>query len=179
QQQNLMLSVRLYDMSGRDSFVTQVFTFIEPSSTKRILSIKELLAERSKAHGVLVSLELMNEKKQVVSDNLYWWPDEIGNYTGLQGLPPSPLMTKARQVEKGKIEVTLTNSPNNPVAFFNRITLVNASTKERILPVFYNDNYFSILPGGEKKIIIDYEASAAPLIMVEGWNVRMQEVKVQ
>jgi hypothetical protein len=179
QQQNLMLSVRFYDMAAKDTFVTQVFSYIEPSSTKRILPIKELLAERSKAHGVLVSLELHNEKKQLVSDNLYWWPDEIGNYTGLHGLPPSPLQAKARQVEKGKIEVTLTNVVINPVAFFNRVTLLDANTKERILPVFYSDNYFSILPGGEKKIIIDYDASATPLIMVEGWNVRMQEVKVQ
>ena len=88
-------------------------------------------------------------------------------------------MTKARQLEKGKIEVTLTNYASNPIAFFNRVTLVNAKTKERILPVFYDDNYFSILPGGEKKVIIDYESSAEPLITVEGWNVRMQEVNVQ
>jgi hypothetical protein len=45
--------------------------------------------------------------------------------------------------------------------------------------VFYSDNYFSILPGGEKKITVEYEPSATPLITVEGWNVRMQEVKVQ
>lgn len=179
EQHNLMLSVRFYDMAGKDSFVTQVFTYIEPSSTKRILSIKEMLAERSKSNGVLVSLQLLDEKKQVVSDNLYWWADEIGNYTGLQGLPPAPLQAKAKEVSKGKIEVTLTNQVNNPVAFFNRVTLVDANKKERILPVFYSDNYLSILPGGEKKITIDYEPSATPLITVEGWNVRMQEVKVQ
>jgi hypothetical protein len=179
EQRNLMLSVRFYDMSGRDSFVTQVFTFIEPSSTKRILSIKEMLAERSKSNGVLLSMQLLDEKKQVVSDNLYWWPDEIGNYTGLQGLPPAPLQTKAKQLGKGKIEVTLTNPVTNPVAFFNRITLLDANKKERVLPVFYSDNYFSILPGGEKKIIVEYESAAPPLLTVEGWNVRSQEVKVQ
>jgi mannosylglycoprotein endo-beta-mannosidase len=179
EQRNLMLSVRFYDMSGRDSFVTQVFTFIEPSSTKRILSIKEMLAERSKSNGVLLSLQLLDEKKQVVSDNLYWWPDEIGNYTGLQGLPPAPLQTKAKQLGKGKIEVTLTNPVTNPVAFFNRVTLFDANKKERVLPVFYSDNYFSILPGGEKKITVEYESAAPPLLTVEGWNVRSQEVKVQ
>jgi hypothetical protein len=179
EQHNLMLSVRFYDMSGKDSFVTQVFTYVEPSSTKRILSIKEMLAERSKTNGVLVSLQLLDEKKQVVSDNLYWWPDEIGNYTGLQGLPPAPLQVKAKEVSKGKIEVTLTNHVNNPVAFFNRVTLLDANKKERVLPVFYSDNYFSILPGGEKKITVDYEPSSPPLITVEGWNVRIQEVKVQ
>lgn len=179
EQHNLMLSVKFYDMAGKDSFVTQVFTFVEPSSTKRILSIKEMLTERSKTNGVLVSLQLLDENKQVVSDNLYWWPDEIGNYTGLQGLPPSPLQTKAKQLGKGKIEVTLTNPVTNPVAFFSRVTLLDANKKERVLPVFYSDNYFSILPGGEKKITVEYESAVPPLITVEGWNVRNQEVKVQ
>jgi hypothetical protein len=35
------------------------------------------------------------------------------------------------------------------------------------------------LPGGEKKIIVEYESAAPPLLTVEGWNVRSQEVKVQ
>lgn len=179
EQRNLMLSVKFYDMSGKDTFVTQVFTYVGPSSSKPILSIKDQIAERSRAHGVLVSLQLIDEKKQVVSENLYWWPDELGSYAGLHGLPPCPLITKARQVEKGKIEVTLKNYDINPVSFFNRVTLVDAKNKERVLPVFYSDNYFSILPGVEKKVMIDYDADITPLITVEGWNVRNQEIKVE
>jgi mannosylglycoprotein endo-beta-mannosidase len=179
EQRNLMLSVRFYDIFGKDSFVTQVFTYVEPSSSKRILSVKESLTNLAKAKGIFLSLQLLNEKKQVISDNFYWYPDEIGKYTGLEALAPAPLQAKATQLGKGKIEVTLTNPPSNTVAFFNRVTLVDANKKERILPVFYSDNYFSIVPGGEKKITIDYDASAAPLITVEGMNVRLQEVKVQ
>jgi hypothetical protein len=179
EQRNLMLSVRFYDIFGKDSMVTQVFTYVEPSSTKRILSVKELMTNLAKAKGIFLSLQLLDGKKQVISDNLYWYPDEIGKYSGLEALAPAPLKAKATQLGKGKIEVTLTNPPTNTVAFFNRVTLVDANKKERILPVFYDDNYFSIVPGGEKKIIVEYDSPLTPLITVEGQNVRPQEVKVQ
>ncbi len=65
-------------------------------------------------------------------------------------MAPATLKVKATQTGKGKIMVTLTNAVNNPVAFFNRITLLDAKTKTRVLPVFYSDNYFSVIPGAEK-----------------------------
>ena len=62
----------------------------------------------------------------------------------------------ANKTGEGKIEVTISNPKDNPVAFFNRLSVVNATTKQRILPAFYSDNYISVLPGEEKKITIDY-----------------------
>jgi hypothetical protein len=56
---------------------------------------------------------------------------------------------------------------------------MDTKKKERVLPVFYSDNYFSIVPGAEKKIIVEYDGTIAPAITVEGWNVRPQEVTVQ
>ncbi len=179
EKRNMMLAIRFYDISGKDSFVTQVFTYVEPTSVKPILSVKELMNKLAKDNGVFLSLQLLDEKKQVISDNFYWWPDEVGQYTGLQALPPAPLKVKATQAGKGKIEVTLTNPETNAVAFFNRVTLMDAKKKERVLPVFYSDNYFSIVPGAEKKIIVEYDGTITPAITVEGWNVRSQEVTVQ
>ena len=179
EQRNMMLAVRFYDMSGKDSFVTQVFTYVEPTSVKRILSVKELMNNLAKAKGVFLSLQLLDEKKQVISDNFYWAPDELGIHSGLQRLGHANLKVKAVQAGKGKIEVTFTNGVNEPVAFFNRVSLLDANKKERILPVFYSDNYFSVVPGGEKKIIVEYENADPLLISVEGLNVSPTEVKVQ
>lgn len=178
-QRDLMLSVRFYDISGKDSFVTQVFTYVEPSSVKRILSVKELKDKLAKDMGVFLSLQLLDEKKQVVSDNFYWLPDETGGYTGLQSLPKAPLKVKATSIGKGKVQVTLNNDENMPVAFFNRITLLDAKKKERVLPVFYSDNYISVVPGGEKKIIVECEHADKLLIAVEGINVSPLEVPVE
>jgi hypothetical protein len=170
-QRNVMLVVRFYDLSGKDSFVTQVFSYIEPSSVKRILSIKDLAGKLAKDKGVFLSLQLLDERKQVVSDNFYWLPDAAGNYSGLQSMSPATLKVKTTSTGKGKTEVILSNAANNPVAFFNRVTLLDAKTKTRVLPVFYSDNYFSIPPGAEKKITVECENSNSLLISVEGWNV--------
>ncbi|THU41099.1 glycosyl hydrolase [Niastella caeni] len=178
EKRNMMLAVRFYELSGKDSFVTQVFTYVEPSSAKRILSVKELMNKLAKDKGVFLSLQLLNEKKQVISDNFYWWPDATGNYSGLQSMAPATLKVKATPMGKGKIEVTLANAANNPVAFFNRVTLLDAKKKDRVLPVFYSDNYFSVVPGGEKKIIVEYDGAITPAISVEGWNVSSQEIPV-
>lgn len=177
----MMLVIKFWDMAGNDSLITQVFTYVQPSSVKNILSVKEVAGELAKEKGIFLSLQLLNENKQVISDNLYWWPDATGAYSGLQTMNKAALKVKAKQMAKGKIEVTLSNAANNPVAFFNRVSLVDAKKKERILPVFYSDNYCSVTPGSDKKIVIEYPAqlTQTPLITVEGWNVAEQEADVQ
>ncbi|WP_290708135.1 hypothetical protein, partial [Flavihumibacter sp. CACIAM 22H1] len=59
--------------------------------------------------------------------------------------------------------------------------LVDRGTKKRLLPVFYDDNYISILPGQTKKISMEFSASAGskPLVAVEGWNLPEQFIEVQ
>jgi hypothetical protein len=74
----------------------------------------------------------------------------------------------------------LTNPKQAPVAFFNRISLLNPQTKERMLPVFYSDNYVSILPDEQRTVIIDYNLPVvSPKVSVRGWNLveRVVEVK--
>jgi hypothetical protein len=76
------------------------------------------------------------------------------------------------------IVVTLRNPAGGPVAFFNRVSLVDPGTKQRILPVFYSDNYISVLPGESQTITLDYTpvaGSAPPLVSVRGWNVESKE----
>jgi len=154
--QNIMLVAKSYDMAGKETLLTQVFCFLDPSSTKKILSLKKTIDELSAKKGSFVSLQLLDEQKNVLSNNFYWMPDNKGMYSGLAELKSTPLIATAKQLKSGKIEVTMANPANAGVSFFNRISLVNATTKKRILPVFYDDNYFSVLPGTEKKIIIDY-----------------------
>ena len=47
-----------------------------------------------------------------------------------------------------------------------------------MLPVFYSDNYVSLLPGESKTITIEAPASALgadqPLVVVDGWNVTVK-----
>jgi len=178
---NIMLQVKAYDMDGKDSLLTQVFSEIEPTRSKKYLSVKNILDKLAKDKGVFLYLSLLDENKRLLTDNLYWLPDSTGNYSGLQEMKKTTMHVTANKTTDGKIEVTVSNPKDNPVAFFNRLSLVNTATKQRILPVFYSDNYVSVLPGEQKKIMADYTPVANEKAAVElyGWNVVQQYIEVK
>jgi len=172
-QYDLMWVATAIDMNGKEKSLGQAFAEIGPSTTRMILPIKNEIRELAKKEGVFLSLRLLNLKKEIVSDNLYWMPDAEGNYSGLNKMPKADVAAQIRQLEKGKIEVIITNPANNPVAFFNRLSLVDPVTKKRILPVFYEDNYVSVLPGEKKTVTMEYTPGSGelPLVSIDGWNV--------
>jgi hypothetical protein len=69
-------------------------------------------------------------------------------------------------------EVEVTNTGKVP-ALAIRLTLRDAKTGERILPVYYEDNYISLLPGESRTIRIDTRSSAkAVRVTADGWNIQ-------
>jgi len=178
---NLMLRVEAYDMEGNKSLITQVFTFIEPTTTKKILSVKEGVDKMGAENGVFLNLKILDIDQEVLSENFYWFPDSTGNYSGLRKLKECKLHAKVKNLGEGQFEVELTNPEGNPVAFFNRISLVDAKTGKRMLPTFYSDNYVSVVPGSGKLIKVMYSGKATGdfLISVRGWNMPEQLVEIK
>jgi len=126
---------------------------------------------------VFLSLRLLDDHKQAISDNFYWLPDSSGRYAGLQEMGRAAVSAAARSTGAGKVTVTLSNPAGGPVAFFNRLSLVDPATKKRVLPVFYSDNYVSVLPGESRTITMEYQPTVgqpAPVVTIEGWNVDRQ-----
>ena len=84
-----------------------------------------------------------------------------------------------RSERKGNSEeevsrVTVEN-PSKTVAFFVRLKIAKGKGGEEILPVVWQDNYISLLPGEKREITATYRASslgaAKPELEVSGWNV--------
>jgi hypothetical protein len=178
---NMMLVVKTYTVTGKDSIVSQVFSDITPTTTKRYFDIKDDVNTLKKAGGGFVELELLDHNKNILSQNVYWLADTAGNYSGLHRLPASQVQASAKQISPGKVMVTLTNPGNAPVAFFNRLSLVDANHK-RLLPVFYSDNYISVLPGEHKTITMDYDTKQyvqSPAVSISGWNKKEEIIAIQ
>ena len=176
---NLMVQAKVYDMDGKDYFYSQVFNSIGASSVRRFFPLNDFLKKMDQKNGVFVSLKLMNEKQEVLSENIYWLADKDGNYKGLQDLKSAALKVNAVKKSNGKVEVALSNPAGNPVAFFNRVALVDSQTGKRILPAFYDDNYVSVLPGENRVITIEYKSAGNLAVEVYGWNVERQKVNIQ
>jgi hypothetical protein len=88
----------------------------------------------------------------------------------------------AQKAGPDSIAVKISNPANGPVAFFNRVSLIDSQTKKRILPVFYNDNYVSVLPGEDKVVTISGSMvgkSSNAAVTVYGWNVPEQIINIK
>ncbi|ANH84019.1 glycosyl hydrolase [Niabella ginsenosidivorans] len=177
---NLMLVVKTYDMQGKEHLITQVFCEAIPQNSKRIFSLNSALSRVAKQEGTFLAIQLLDADKTMIDENIYWLPDATGQYSGLNNMPPSRLTMHCRKLAEGKAEVTLTNPYDAPVAFFNRLSVVDPKTGERLLPGFYSDNYVTLLPGSQKKITIDYPETASGIsVSVSGWNLKEQRQKVR
>jgi hypothetical protein len=177
EQNDLMLVAKAFDMAGNEKLITQVIVYINPSSAKPIMSVAPYLKQvGSDKDGSFLLLQLKNQKQEVLSENLYWFPNAEGQYSGLQTMPVSKLQVTAKKSGSNKVLVTLKNPAGAPVAFFNRLAVVNAKTNERVLPVFANDNYASVVPGAEKTIELECPQAKNTnwKISVEGWNFALQ-----
>ncbi len=168
---NVMATVKLYSIAGKATPVTTLIKNLAPSAVMQLLSIKKEIAAAASNKGAFLALRLTDKNKKIISDNVYWLADKNGEYSGLNEIAASKLSITAKRLTKGKIAVTLTNSKQAPVAFFNRLSLINPTTKERVLPVFYSDNYVSVLPGEQKTVVLDYNVPVVnPKVTVKGWN---------
>lgn len=179
---DLMLELKAYDMQGRDSLLTQVFVEVGPTTVQKFMNMKPLLDKLREKQGIFFSLRLLNASQQVVDENLYWLPDARGNYSGLAQMPAAAVKVTAVKAGADSILVTISNPAGGPVAFFNRISLVNAQNKKRILPVFYSDNYISVLPGEERSVSISGGATATSKdaeVEIYGNNVKRQYIAIQ
>jgi hypothetical protein len=178
---DMMLEVKRYDMEGKERRMTEVYEEIGPSTVRKYVPMGRGIERMRREKGMFLSLRLLDEHRQAISDNFYWLPDSSGKYSGLQEMKKANLGAVGKFVEAGKVAVTLTNPAGGPVAFFNRLSLVDPATKKRILPVFYSDNYVSVPPGETRTIMMEYKpepGQEAPLVSVEGWNAGLYFSKI-
>lgn len=157
--------------------------------------ILEMPEGLTKAH--FLRLDLQGADGQPVTSNTYWlstvpdvpgemvdsWenfsvtPKSTADYTDLASLPAvAPEVTSA--IEDGEKEntcrVTLKNA-SDQVAFFINVGLVSPESKVDVTPVFWSENFVTLLPGETKTLEGRYyKADAAqgrPSVRVHGWNV--------
>ncbi|RYE13671.1 MAG: discoidin domain-containing protein, partial [Sphingobacteriales bacterium] len=109
-----------------------------------------------------IKLKLKDKTGKPVSDNFYWRGLKRSNYQGLATLPQVNLKVSTKTTKaNGKyvVNATITNPASSAgVAVAVRVQAVKASNGDQILPVFTNDNYFSLIKGESKNISIEFDA---------------------
>jgi hypothetical protein len=170
----LALRVRLLDGAGYPAGELSLPVSLEPERSSELLRLDQVPGWSPDTFR-FVRLDLVDSTGAVVADNFYWLAP--GNdFTGLNALAPVELgasVTQERRGDQLRITLEITN-PSDHLAFFVRPVLDRGPGGEEVLPTFWSDAYFSLLPGERKTVVAHVDrfrlGEEAPAVRLEGWN---------
>ncbi|MDQ2665782.1 MAG: glycosyl hydrolase family 2 [Gemmatimonadota bacterium] len=186
------LRTRILGLDGAEKFAKDTVLDIPADTSLRVFILPEPIGLSVKAY--FVDLRLSDAGGKALSKNFYWLstqPDilsdssnwyttsvkDFADYRGLRDMPKATVQSSSRfstQGGTGHARITLKNS-GAQLAFFIRLQVTGRGGNEA-LPVLWEDNYVSLLPGESRVITASYRlrdlGGAPPRLRVTGWNVR-------
>jgi exo-1,4-beta-D-glucosaminidase len=195
---DLTVKIRAFDLKSKEVFADQWKGDIKSNTSKFIFKLPEI---KGLTPVWFLDLRVYNKDNQEVDNGIYWlstkkdildyeaakklpWAfytptKQFADYTALNQLPKVKL-NYGYQFAKadGSGEITLkVKNPSDAIAFFLFLDVVDQTTGEPILPVYWDDNYVTLLPGEERTYKARYflrdSGSGKPVVKVNGWNVDM------
>jgi hypothetical protein len=167
--------VSVYNLDGTIAYQHEWKVTAAPDAATSLGTI-EFPASVSSVH--FIKLDLNDAQGKLVSSNFYWrgqpeHPDELAD---LNKLPAVTLDVQAEQKDAdGKRLLTVTlHNPTANLAVMTHLQLRRQKSGERVLPVFYSDNYISLVPNETRTITIEADLSQFngedALVIFDGWN---------
>jgi hypothetical protein len=178
--EHLALRIRVLSLDNRE-LMTRTDRFDAAANSVSTGAPLELgpLLERERL--VLVKLVLTDAGGTVLSDNLYWQSRDPAGQQRLNELAPQPVDIGAYARQDGEdtlVEVRLDNR-GTAAALAAKITALDERGM-RVLPVYYGDNYLTLLPGESRRVELRCPAGRrCAKIGLRGWNVVAREAVVK
>ncbi|HEX7366078.1 MAG TPA: glycoside hydrolase family 2 TIM barrel-domain containing protein, partial [Pelobium sp.] len=168
-----VVTLDIYDLKGK-SVYTQKASLDILSNQLNIAFKATLPADLP--NNYLVRLILKDKNGNIISDNDYWKHNrKASNFLALNDLTNPDLnikVTATKKTESVQTYFTITNNSSVP-AVAVKLNLKSCSTKEIILPAYFSDGYFTLLPGESRKIKVEYPNQDKPVeIAVDGYNIQ-------
>ncbi len=188
----LKLTTKIYNLDMTEKFTQQNSLDAAADSTAKVFALPDV---SGLSPTYFLALRLEDSTGKVVGSNFYWlstkpetldWAKStwwmtptasFADFTAMSQLPKVKLKVTDRTERKGEESVThvTIENPSKSLAFFVRLKVDKGAKGEEILPVVWEDNYISLLPGEKRVITASYRASelgaAKAAVEVSGWNV--------
>jgi exo-1,4-beta-D-glucosaminidase len=187
-QKGLKVTARVLDLASKELFARSAPVDVSPDGAVKVFQVPELPAA---GPTYFLALALEEGAGQPVSRNVYWLstkPDvlawdksewyytpvtEYADLTGLERLQLAAVRATAA-FEPGRARVRLENTGPS-LAFFVHLAVRRGPGGEEVLPVLWEDNYVTLLPGEARELAATWAAKdlagAEPVLTVDGWNV--------
>ncbi len=148
------------------------------SSVKKMVQIE---TSASVTPVYFVKLDLNDKDGRLVSTNFYWQSTVEDDFTGLMKLPTARVDASAvsrTEGDKSVVTITLRNV-SETFALMTHVQLHRKASGKRVLPVFYSDNYLSLVPGESRTVTVEFATKdlggERALIEVDGFNVDVRQ----
>lgn len=169
----LKVKAMIVNMDGSVAWEKKSTVDSEEDTTSKCMKL-EFPSNLSSAHFVKL---LLSENDAVISDNFYLRGVEEGNYQALREMPKVTLLsdvtTKKGDNGEWTATVSLENNSSTP-ALMIRVNVIGDKDGIQFLPMFYSDNYFSLLPGEKKVVNMHWKdvdtRGESPKVVVSGYN---------
>lgn len=185
------LKARILGIDGSEKFSRDTTLDLPADSAMKVFFLPE---PTGLSGAYFVDLRLTSADGQALSRNFYWLsthPDVLSDsstwymtptknyadYTALRSMPTATVKAVAHFTNSGGAgngRVTLKNT-GSTIAFFVRMQVTGRNSEEA-LPVRWEDNYVTLLPGETRSVNVSYRVldlgGATPKLLVSGWNVR-------
>lgn len=189
---DLKLTAQVYDINFAPKFSKVIKLDLPADSNSSALVIPQI-EDLSETYFLRLLLEDSNSR--LVSSNFYWlsskddvldWQKSTWYYTPtssyadmtlLKTLQPVKLALSSRAVRKDGAEVVhvRVSNPGSTMAFFIQLQIKQERPERNVLPVIWQDNYFSLLPGESREVTATYRVrnpGASPAFLAaDGWNI--------
>ena len=169
----LKLTTKIYNLDMSEKFSQENMVDAPADSTAKLFALPDI-SDLSPTY--FLSLRLEDSTGKLVGSNFYWlstkpetidWAkttwwmtptESYADYTAISQLPKVKLKFSDHTERRGEESVThvTIENPSKSLAFFIRLKVDKGPKGEEILPVIWEDNYISLLPGEKREVTATY-----------------------
>lgn len=179
--EDLQVTARVYNADMAEKYQKTVSVDIGPDGSVKAFQIPSI---EGLSNTFFLYLEMNDQTGKQVSRNFYWLSakgDLEANFRALKNLPDVDLQATSTVQQEGKYttaNIVVTNH-SNELAFFVHPTILKGLHGEEVLPVYWSENYFSLLPNQSYSVTATFDsdllAGRKPYLMIDGWNIKSRE----
>jgi exo-1,4-beta-D-glucosaminidase len=189
----LKVSAKIYNIDAKEKTLRDAMIDLSADGVSKAF---ELPAPDGVTPTYFLKLELHDAAGKLVSDNFYWlstkadtldWgkrkdtvytpQKDFADLTELENLPKAKVSITKMVTSFGGVTVLnlVVENRGNSIAFMVHPRVTRGKGGDDLTPIFWSDNYFSLLPGEKKSVTARFDSisieGASPELVVDGWNV--------
>jgi len=189
---NLRAIIRILDISSKEIVNKTLDLGAGPESAAKIFELPEL---DTISTTYFLDLRLYDQQNREIANNFYWlstrpdvldyqakvepWPyytpsRKFADFTALNSLPAATVNIEHTCKVRGqdKTVAVRLNNASDTIAFFIELKIATKNGRT-IVPVFWQDNYVSLLPGETRNVeAVLPSTNEETTLTVSGWNLK-------